>query len=311
MAINRLDTHFHMIPPFWGKALEEKVGKPPWGTPDWSLDSALALLDRLGTEVGIISLAAPSVSAWEGEEQLTMTRKVNDFGMELLAKAPGRLGYFATLPLPNVAATLQEIDRAYDDYHADGVIVLSSYHGLYLGDPTLAPVWDALEKRQAVVFLHPGSPELKSLPGVPPPTVDFPMDTTRAAISLLTSGVLERCPSVRIILSHAGGFLPYAALRFGMLLPNYTLKDKSAEDVVRLLRQFYFDTALSTPSALPSLMGFADPTHIVFGSDNPYITPDQQARFTSELDQYPGFEPGQLDAINCGNGERLFPRLRQ
>ena len=236
---------------------------------------------------------------------------MNDFGADLREKAGGRLGYFATLPMPDPQATVEAIGQAYDHYHADGVIILSSYHGQYMGDEAFAPVWDELERRQAVVFMHPGVPELKPLPGVPQPTVDFPMDTTRSALSMVVAGIPKRCPSVKVILSHAGGFLPYAARRFALLLHDYTMKDVEQDEIMKALKYFYLDTALSAPDALPSLLAFADPSHIVFGSDNPYISSDAQALFTHELDAFDGYPPGRLEAINRKNAEALFPRLKR
>ena len=310
MPMDRIDTHFHMLPQFWTDALVKKVGKPTWGVPDWTFESAIAVMDRLQTATGIISLATPSVSVWQGQEQLDITRRINDFGLDLVARANGRLGYFATLPMPSVEPTVAEIGRAYDDYHADGVILLSSYKGVYLGDKLFDPVWAELNKRKAVIFIHPGIPDLKPLEGVPQPTVDFPMDSTRCALSLVTGGVLEKYPEVKIILSHAGGFLPFAALRFGVLLHDYTLKQKSVDDIVKLLKLFYFDTALSSPDALPSLMNFAAPGHVIFGSDNPYIDADQQAMFTQAQDGWQGFTADQLHQVNRANAEVLFPRLK-
>lgn len=310
MTPSRIDVHTHMIPPFWADALAAKDGKPMWGTPDWSLDSAIGTMDRLGTRIAMISLAAPSVIGWTGTERTELARKVNDYGVGLLRQRPDRLGYLATLPLPDVAGTLDEIRRAFDQLGADGVLVLSNYNGIYLGDERFAPVWDELERRQAVVFVHPGNPELAPLPGIPQPVLDFPMDTTRTALSLVTGGVMQRCPSVKVILSHAGGFLPYAATRFSVLLHAYAMKQVPEHALLEQFRRFYFDTALSAPDGLPSLMAFAAPGHVVFGADNPYIGPDVQTRFAEALDSYPGFAPGQLDAINHLSAEALFPRLR-
>ena len=310
MPADRIDVHTHMIPPFWAEALAAKVGKPMWGTPDWSLDTAIAVMDRLGTRTAMISLATPSVSQWDGTERIDLARQVNDYGAGLRDKKPDRIGMFATLPLPDVSGAIPEVRRAFDDLGADGVLVMSNYAGTYLGDAHFTPLWEELNRRAAVVFVHPGNPEMKPLPGVPQPVLDFPMDTTRTALSLVTGGVMERFPAVKIILSHAGGFLPYAATRFGVLLHDYVLKDTPTADVVAQLRRFYFDTALSAPDALPSLLAFAEPGHILFGADNPYISSDDQALFSGHLDGYGGLEPAQLAAINHGNGQTLFPRLR-
>ena len=309
MAIDRIDVHTHMIPPFWAEALAARSGQPMWGTPDWSLETTLAVMDRLGTRTAMISLAAPSVAGWDGAERLELARKVNDYGAGLREQRPDRLGYFATVPLPDIGGALAELGRAFDELGADGVLVLSNYAGVYLGDDRYRPFWDELERRAAVVFIHPGNPELEPLPGVPQPVLDFPMDTTRTALSMITGGVMERCPSVKIILSHAGGFLPYAATRFSVLLNLYAMVQTPQDMLLEQFRRFYFDTALSAPDGLPSLMAFAAPGHVVFGADNPYISSDVQARFTHELDRYAGFGPGQLDAINHRNAEALFPRL--
>ncbi len=310
MPANRIDVHTHMIPPFWAEALAAKSGQPMWGTPDWALETALDVMDHLETRIAMISLAAPSVTSGDGAEQEELARKVNDFGAGLVKRKPDRVGYFATVPLPNTRGAIAESARAFDELGADGVLVLSNYHGTYLGDERFAPFWDEMERRKAVVFIHPGNPELKPLPGIPQPVLDFPMDTTRTAVSLVVGGVMTRCPSVKIILSHAGGFLPYAATRFAVLLHAYALKDVSEEALAEQFRQFYFDTALTAPDGLPSLMAFAAPGHVVFGADNPYISLDVQAKFTGELDRYSALKPEQLRAINHGNAEALFPRLR-
>ena len=155
--VNRIDTHFHMLPQFWINALIKKTGKPASGVPDWSFGSALAIMNRLETRTAIVFLATSSVSVWEGQEQLDITKQVNDFGLELVAKANGRLGYFATLPMPNVEHSVAEVARAYDSYNADGVILISSYKGVYLGDKIFDPVWAELNNRKAVVSSTPAS----------------------------------------------------------------------------------------------------------------------------------------------------------
>ena len=306
-TLHRLDAHCHMIPPFWADALAAKTGKPSWGTPDWSRESALSVMDRLGVQMSMISLAAPSVTSWEGTERVEMAARVNDFGVELRERNPDLFGYFATLPMPDVDASLKGVEQAFDTYNANGVIVLSSYAGKYLGDAQFAPLWDELDKRKAVVFIHPGDPEIKPLPGIPQPVVDFPMDSTRNAVSMVVAGIMTRCPSVEVILSHAGGFLPYAATRFALLLHDYTVKEKSQEELLQEFKKFYLDTALTAPDGMPSLMNFAAPGHVIFGSDNPYISSDDQAMFTDKMDQSPALHEDQLRSINTG--ELLFPGL--
>ena len=141
-----------------------------------------------------------------------MGRRVNDYGAKLARAHPERFGFFATLPLPDVEAAIAEMDRALDTLGADGVVLLSNYHGVYLGDPTFTPLWEAMERRGVVLYVHPGEPKINPIPGTPAPVVDFVMDTTRMAVDMVAKGVMERYPTVRVILSHAGGFLPYARI---------------------------------------------------------------------------------------------------
>ena len=305
---NRIDVHCHMIPPFWAEELADKIGQPAWGTPDWSPESALAVMDRLGIQTQILSLSSPALLGWEGEERTAMCRRVNDYGAELARAHPDRFGFFATLQLPDVDGAVAEMDRALDTLGADGVVLLSNYHGVYLGDPGFAPLWEAMERRKVVLYIHPGEAKIEPIAGTPAPVVDFVMDTTRMAVDMVAKGVMERYPWV--ILSHAGGFLPYAAARFKVLLHAFVTRDKSEEALLKDLKAFYLDTALSTPTGLPSLMAFAEPGHVLFATDNPYVSPDGLATFTRELDTYDGFTPGQLEGINRTNAEALFPRLR-
>ncbi len=121
------------------------------------------------------------------------------------------------MPLPDVDGALLTIAHAFDDLGADGVVLLANAHGVYLGDPALEPVMDELDRRRAVVFIHPGQLAAKPAKGVHPAYADFLLDTTRAAISLVLNRVPRRYPDLKMILSHAGGFVPYAAHRWAMM----------------------------------------------------------------------------------------------
>ncbi|MFF3934971.1 amidohydrolase family protein [Streptomyces phaeofaciens] len=136
----------------------------------------------------------------------------------------------------------------------------------------------------------------------------FPYDTARTALHLALNGVPARYPRIRMILPHAGGFLPYAAQRFAVAARLHP--DATPEGLLGELRRFYFDTAISAgPAALPSLLAFAAPGHILYGSDFPMLPEEWATGFDSGLDDYPHWEPGQLHAVNRGNAELLVPRL--
>ena len=308
---HRIDVHQHVVPPFWAHALPTHGGDPS-GTviPQWSPDSAIDFMDSQQVATGILSLTAPSVIGWDKSERRRMARRVNEYTADLVTKRPDRFGNFATLPLPDAEGALWELEHALDTLRADGVILFANYAGKYLGEAAFEPIWSELHRRHAVVFVHPGQPPLPTAAGVPGPLVDYPFDTTRAAVQLVLNGIVDRYPGARIILAHAGGFLPYASHRFAELARVFRPAAAKPADILAAFQRFYFDTALSSgPAALPSLKAFAGSGHIVFGSDFPYAPAGIGASFTAKLDAGNGLTAEEHRAINHGNACTLFPRL--
>jgi predicted TIM-barrel fold metal-dependent hydrolase len=263
--------------------------------------------DKHGVRTGIVSVSTPGVHMGADTEARRWAREVNEYAAEVARDLPDRFGFFATLCLPDVDGSLDELAYAFDVLHADGVVLLANCRGSYLGDERFAPVFDELNRRKAVVFVHPSQPPgLESLPGMPTYVADFLLDTTRAAVRLAASGTLDRCPDLRVILSHAGGFVPYAAYRLALAAsPNGNPADGLAQ-----LQKFYFDVALSgSPTALPSLLAFAKPGHVLFGSDFPYAPDAVVGGFTGMYERF-AIDDAQRRSIDRGTGEQLFPRLQ-
>jgi 6-methylsalicylate decarboxylase len=309
MNIHRIDVHTHLIPPFWAEELRSHGGDPSgWGSPKWSPEAALRFMDEEGIRVSVLSLTAPGIEGWSGNERIDMARRVNDYGAALVQKHPDRFGYFATLPLPDVDASLAEMSRAFDVVGVDGVVLHSNFDGVYLADQLFDPLWEQLNRRSATVFVHPTTPpQMPMLAGVPGPLADYPAETTRTALNLVLKGHRIRFGSTKVILSHGGGFLPYAATRFAELSASLS-SGRSVESLARELQSFYFDTALVAPSGLPSLLAFAPPEHIVFGTDFPYASEPVSRNFTANLDNYHDLTPATLEGINRG-AETLIPRV--
>jgi predicted TIM-barrel fold metal-dependent hydrolase len=311
-APHRIDVHQHVVPPFYAAELPTHGGDLS-GTviPIWSPESAIDFMDSQQIATGMLSLTAPSVVRWYKIQRREMARRVNDYTADLVAGRPDRFGNLATLPLPDVEGALLELEYALDTLRADGVILLSNYGSKYLGDEAFEPLWAEFGRRQAVVFVHPGQPPLPTAPGVAGPLVDYPFDTTRAAVQLVLNGVVDRHPGARIILAHAGGFLPYASHRFAELASVFRPDAAPPADILAGFQRFYFDTALSSgPAALPTLKAFAGSDHILFGSDFPYAPAAIGASFTAKLDSYDGLTADEHTAISHGNAGTLFPRLR-
>lgn len=308
---NKIDVHTHVVPPFWGEQLGAHGGDPSgWALPAWSADEHLRYMDENGIATSVLSLTAPSVVGWDGAERRELARRVNGYVADLVSKHGTRFGDFATVPLPDVDGAVIEVEYALGELGADGVVLLSNYDGVSLGDARFAPLWEVLNAHAAVVFIHPAHPTLPLLDGVPGPLVDYPFDTTRNAVHMVFNGVLDRYPDVRIILSHAGGFVPYSVLRFCELQPALDPSGPGPEELLGKFRKFYWDTALSSGKfAFAGLQEFADPSRILFGSDFPYAPEPVARRFNRILDADTGLTAEQKAAVYAGNARRVFPRL--
>ena len=307
--MGRIDVHQHLLPDSYVEWLRSEGLGQAGGRdlPAWSAHSAITLMDARSIATGILSISTPGTHLGDDAQALDKARQINDLGAELVKDRPDRFGYFATIPLPYVDGAVHEAVRALDELGADGVVLLANNRGTYLGDPAFEPLMTELDRRSAVVFVHPSELPAPAVPGLPPFAADFLLDTTRAAANLVLHGVPRRYPSLKIILSHAGGFLPYAAHRIAV---TFIGEGRDPGEVFDDLTSFYFDTALSgSPTALPSLLAFARPGHVLYGSDWPFA-PDLAVKyFTDGLDAH---EPADTDlhhAIDSANARALFPRL--
>jgi 6-methylsalicylate decarboxylase len=187
-------------------------------------------------------------------------------------------------------------------------VLLANNAGAYLGAEGQDALFAALNDRSAVVFIHPAELPGPSVAGVPPFAVDFLLDTTRAAYLLVRNGIRSRYPNIRFILSHAGGFVPYASHRMAIAITGDT--GRSWADVLDDFAGFYFDTALSSSAAaLPSLLAFAKPGHITFGSDFPFAPTAAGKLFAAGLETCPGLDSSTRAAVERTNALTLFPRL--
>jgi predicted TIM-barrel fold metal-dependent hydrolase len=314
MTRRRIDVHQHLVPPGYRQWLEANGIRDAGGRelPQWSAAEALAVMDAHDVATGVVSVSTPGVHlrATRGFDAIARAkaREVNEFAAGLTRDHPGRFAFFATLPLPDVDGALAEIAYAFDTLHAPGVILLANVHGRYLGAPEDEPVFAELDRRHAIAFVHPGELPSGRVDGIPPFAADFLLDTTRAAFRIVQNGILRRHRSLKIILSHAGGFVPYASHRLAAALTLETQRPPS--ELLEDFATFYFDTALSgSPAALPSLLAFAKPGHVLFGSDWPYAPPVAVSYFTGQLDGYAPLDAEGHAAIDRMNAELLFPQF--
>ncbi|MFC7405756.1 amidohydrolase family protein [Georgenia alba] len=305
----KIDTHAHYVPPAYRRYLEEEGFFGGQATPRWSSDEALEMMATLGVDTSVLSVARPGFWFGDVERAAAMARQVNEYAADLVRDMPDRFGLFAALPLPDIDSALREVEHAFDELRCDGVVLLANCDGVYLGDPRLEELMAELDRREAVVFVHPNALPADPVPGVPVFVADFLLDTTRAALNMVRHGVLRRHSRLKVILSHGGGLLPYAAHRIASLTPTGESGVVDREGFLEAARSFYFDTALtSSPDSMPSLLAFARPGHVLYGSDWPYAREDNSEYFTEQLDRY-CLDDHARRSIERGAAEHLIPRL--
>jgi predicted TIM-barrel fold metal-dependent hydrolase len=308
-----IDVHHHIVPPFWFEEVKQRISAqgggriiPTWY--GWSPQKAVDAMDRNGVQTAMISMTTPGIWFGDVEQGRRLSRAFNDYAMQIAKDHPDRFGLFATLPLPDTDGSLKEIAYAFDVLKADGIGLMTSYGDKWLGDPAFAPVLAELNRRKAVVYVHPSSPlcctSLMSY--VPPFFSEFQQDTTRTILSLIFSGSLSRLPDIRFIFSHAGGTLPMVAGRIEhySTLPGF--KDKVPNGFEYELKRLYYEIANSAyKPALAAITNMVPTSQIMFGTDFPLVAIDDTANgFRSH-----GFAPADLQAIARGNALGLFPRL--
>ncbi|MDT7799954.1 MAG: 6-methylsalicylate decarboxylase, partial [Actinomycetota bacterium] len=215
-----VDIHHHMLPDFFWAATNE-AGNPVGGVtpPPWSREAALSFLDDASIDVGMTSISTPGVHTGDDGAARALARRCNELSAELVRDRPDRFGGFGCLPLPDVDGALDELAYVVDVLGLDGVVLFSNARGVYLGDARLAPLFDELQRRQALVFVHPNAspdPVAHTL-GLPDSLIDFTADTTRAIAQLHYSNTFARTPDVTYVFSHAGGTVPYLAGRFDIV----------------------------------------------------------------------------------------------
>ncbi len=309
-----IDVHFHLYPDFYDAAIRNHGPQPTSGSyPVWNPDIALGLMDAMGVDVAITSISTPGVHFGNAAAAISLAKRCNDYAADMSARWPKRFGSFAVLPLPDIDNSLKELARAYDELRVDGVVLLASYDGHFLGEDVFDPLLDELNRRRAVVLVHPGrhpSTETLNLPW-PGFMMEYLFDTSRAAVNLLFSGRTERYSNLRMILAHAGGVIPYIAWRLSHSPAiSQRLPQLSPSQVMSGLRWFWYDTALSPGvETFGSLRNVADPARILFGSDAPFAPPAVTGDAVTALATSTFLNTEERSAVVRGNGAVLFPRF--
>lgn len=304
-----IDLHHHFAPPAWVTDVRGKPLLQPANT-RWTVEQSLEDMDRGGIAAAVVSITNPGLWFGDPAQARRLARACNDFGATLVRDHPARFGLFAAMPLPDVDATLREIAYAFDTLGADGVGLFTSYGDRWLGHPAFRPVMEELNRRRALVSVHPTAADccrnLSYAPNLGPGTIEYGTDTTRAIIGVTFNGDARRYPDIRFIWSHAGGSAPFLAGRIDGAAGG--AKDALPDGFVAALQRFHFDVAgAANRGALASLSAVVPTSQIVFGTDFP--PGGSSASAAQALANTGLFSEADLRAIGRDNAVRLLPRL--
>ncbi|KAF7365013.1 Metallo-dependent hydrolase [Mycena venus] len=343
MSSHKIDIHSHYLTPAYVEALKKSGHVPgPDGlpfTPDWTPEDHLAFMKKNNVSKSILSCTGPGTHLIPGDDAFArqVTREVNEFAADLKRRFPTKFGFFASLPLPDIDGALLEIDYALDQLDADGFVLMSNFHGMYLGDARLAPVYAKLQARKATVFVHPTTPcnaqacthsdltpqrKRDNIPlsdtyfiGI----MEYFFDSTRTFVDLLLSGTAAAHPDITFIVPHCGNSLPSVLDRALLITSpekrNFQIQSGAMHTLTApvvkemFAKQFYFDLAGSPmPNLIHHMLRWIKSDRLLYGSDVPFnswTAAETQAQIMeSELPKL--FGEQEIQNIYHGNAERLF-----
>src|SRR6202167_7052 len=315
-----IDTHHHILPDFFWQATENAHAPVGGLAPlQWSKEASISFMDDAGIDIAVVSLSSPGVHTGDCAKARALARRCNEFSAELVGSRPDRFGGFACLPLPDVDASLEELAYALDVLRLDGFVLFTNSNGVYLGGSVLEPVFEELERRKTVVYVHPNpSPDaVAHMLGLPDNLLDFPTDTNRAVAQMHYTNSFARTPNVKYIFSHAGGSIPYLAARFAIIDEiGFIAGGKQRGTAADMLRRMHWDTAAAVSDPVFRMLNaVAGNNQGLYGTDFPYLRRD--LAIDSKKRILRSYELNDLErrAILGGNASRLlraipsFPKM--
>jgi len=303
----RIDVHHHFFGPEYLSAMGDNAKRPE--IRNWTLAHTLEEMEKNGVATAMLSLSPPGIHRGTRDATRKLARAVNEHAAKIRAERPKQFGHFASLPMPDVDDTLAEIAYALDTLKADGVQLMTSYGDRWPGDPAFEPVFQELNRRKSLVFVHPLLPDCCAhvLNWIPPSLAEFTHDTNRCVFSLLLTGTLSRCPDIRFIFCHAGAAVPILAGRAAVTGVGRMFGERMPHGIDHELQRLHYDVALAANRpALAALFAYVPVSQVLLGSDYPFGSSADGIR---GLEEY-GVTPADLDAIYRGNAERLIQRLK-
>ena len=307
-----VDVHSHIITPEFLSALgsEGRLMDEGFPLPKYDAQAHLRWMDEAGVQTSVLTLAAPQPVA----EAAAVTRQCNEAAAQLKQQHPGRFLFCAALPLPDVDAAIREAVYALDTLKADGIKLATNAVGQYLGAPELDTLFAVLNRRQAVIILHPHRPEPVNpqvMQQTPLAMQEYLSETTRAVANMISRNVLARYNQLKVVVPHCGAYLPLAVPRMKSLTAVMQAnKLVGTIDWEANLAALYYDLAgAHSPQAIRMMLTITTPDHLLYGSDYPYVAPQVLTAGLRRMNDYLTAEPDLApyrEMILHQNAEALF-----
>lgn len=314
---NKIDFQAHYLPKAYYDFLEEENLYCPDGfpTPQWDEKWQQEAMQELGISYAVLSISSPSVYTGNKFRSREIAHKINEQGAEIVSRAPGNLGFIATLPLPHIHSSIFEARYCLDELHADGIGLMTNYGGVYLGDRRLDELMAELNDRKALVIMHPTQPHTVIAnvnEEIPIPAFEYFVETTRAFLNMVQNDTFDLFPDIKWVIPHAGAFLPIIADRFESfaLMLRFANPDRRA-DIMEDMSHVYYDVAgFSEPKQIEMLLRNVDISHLLYGSDTPYTDITACIGQAKALENTQKLTQQQKEAVFSENAKRLLKNIR-
>jgi 6-methylsalicylate decarboxylase len=308
MAPHRIDVHHHLTPPAYVAELDAHSVRLTRETRAWTPARSIELMDQGDVAVALTSITTPGLWFGDAAQSRRLARACNDYAAKIVAEHPKRFGMFVNLPMPDIEASLKEIEYGLDVLKADGIVLFTSYGDKWLGDPAFDPVFEELNRRKALIYTHPTTAACCTdvLAGINDSLIEYGTDTTRALAQMILTGRSAKFSDLRLIWSHGGGAMPFLIVRFlrSARLPEF--REILPNGFLPEARRFFYDTAaVYAAGPMKALREVVPVEQILYGTDVPWGNP---AEIAGDLIKCGVFTAEEMRKIDREDALRLLPR---
>lgn len=314
--IETIDFHAHPVTKGFIEVMEDLginvLKDDGFPLPKWSLEDHMAFMKEAEIAHTVLSFPTPHIYNGDPEKACKAARRINEEIKGIIKDHTDSFSFTAALPLPDVEGAVKETVYALEELEAIGVKVPTNAYGVYLGDESFDPLMEELNKRKALVIIHPCRARLRPdncITGKVAAIYEYPADTTRAVLNMMSRSLFSRYPDIRWVIPHCGSFLPYMLQRFkgvSGILSSLGMMEEA--DVYKEFKGLYFDIAGDPePVGLDMLRMVTDDDHIVFGSDFPHSPGKVIEMKKKHFDENPKYDDVR-EKIYSKNAERLLKR---